>query len=442
MRQIFLNKITDLGVSKDTKILVAVSGGVDSMVLLDLLFYHGFNFEIAHCNFCLRGKESDLDEDFVVSIANKMKKKIFIKKFNTVSYAENKKLSIQMAARELRYDWFSKITSSKKQCIVLVAHHLDDSIETVILNLIRGTGISGLHGIKHRNNNVIRPLIEISKKDILEYASVNNISFRDDSSNQEDKYVRNNIRKNIIPLMNKINPKFTTSFGRTIKNIQDVEGLYVELLSQKKTELMVYSNGEYRVSISNLLKYSFSKQLLYEIISDFNFNDLESVYECLRLNSGKEFFNSKFYMIKDRDHLIITKHIENNSVFIHQVTKEIETPCLSFSVSSNLDNQYSHPSKSAIKTAICFNKLEFPLMLRPWHEGDSFIPLGMKSFKKVSDYFIDKKLSLIDKRKAKILTSNNKIVCIITEKHHRLDDRFKLVQDSKKIYIVTSKSIL
>ena len=439
MRQIFLNKITDFGISKETQIVVAVSGGVDSMVLLNLLDYHNFSFEIAHCNFSLRGEESDLDEDFVVDVAKKMKKKILIKRFNTINYADTKKLSIQMAARELRYSWFNQLVCRKKNRIIMVAHHLDDSIETVLLNLIRGTGVSGLHGIRHKNNNIIRPLIEISKKDILKYANVHNIVFREDSSNCEDKYVRNNIRHNIIPIMHKINPNFTASFASTIKKIYDLESLYKELLYQKKSEIVKYSNGEYQVNISQILKHRFPKHLLYEILSDFDFNDLDSVYKCLKLNSGKEFMNSKFYMIKDRSHLIITKHIVNEPILIYKETKEIKTLNLSFSVSSNSDNYNSKLNTSSMQTCICYNKLDFPLLLRPWQEGDSFIPLGMSGFKKVSDYFIDNKISLIDKRKAKILMSNNNIVCIFTSKNHRLDDRFKIVQDSKKIYIVKSK---
>jgi len=338
-----------------------------------------------------------------------------------------------MAARELRYTWLKSIKKKYNFKFIATAHHKNDSVETLLINLIRGTGVSGLHGIQELDK-IIRPLLKLEKYDLIKYAKQHNIDYREDSSNSDDKYVRNKIRNKIIPLMQEINPNVIDSISKTILKVRDVETIYKQFLINKKNKLLIQSNGEYRINIELLLKEPASKQLLYEIISDFHFHDVDAVFKSLSSDSGKEFSNSNFYMIKDRNELIISKHILNNRVIINENTKSVKIP---FKIKLSINDYSNFDIKKEVKNRmyIDYSKLHFPLLIRPWIEGDRFIPLGMKGYKKLSDYFIDKKYSLIKKKKTRLLISNNRIVCILGE---RLDDRFKLVENSKKVYIVES----
>ncbi len=432
MKEYFLKELKKLGVSKKDKILLAVSGGVDSMTLMHLLYEARYCFAIAHCNFCLRGKDSDSDQKFIESISRSKKIEIFIKKFNTTDYVKQNKISIQMGARELRYRWFKNICKKYNFKFIATAHQLNDSVETLLINLIRGTGISGLHGIKELDNKIIRPLLNFDKNDIIKYAKENHVAYREDRSNNDDKYIRNKIRNKIIPIMKEINPDVINSINNTILKIRDVENIYRKVLLDKKEKLLIAYKDEYRIDIKSLLKEPSPKQLLYEIISDFDFYDIDSVFKSLKSASGKEFSNRDFYMIKDRNELIISKHVFHDSIIINEKTTIIKgLNNIKFSINSS--SKVNLKQKSNKSMYIDYSKLEFPLLIRPWKNGDSFVPLGMKGFKKVSDYFIDNKFSLIKKKKTLLLISNNDIVCIIGE---RLDDRFKLVENSKKVYIV------
>ena len=432
MKHNVLKQLKKLRVSKEANILLALSGGVDSMVLMHLLYTLGFQFSVAHCNFCLRGSESDSDAAYIKKVVGEKKIQLFSKRFNTLQYAESKTISIQMAARELRYDWFRLLQDKYKFRFIATAHHYDDSVETLLVNLIRGTGIAGLHGIQPIDTDIIRPLLPFYKSDLIQYAQENKIKYCEDSSNSDDKYVRNKIRNKIIPIMQEINPSVIDAIGKTISRINIVESIYKQVVSQRKLELLEKSGDEYRIGIRALLKEIYPKQLLYEMISDFGFYDVDSVFKSLESESGKEFFNADYYMVKDRMELIISKHIVKDHVVINDDTKSIVHPF-------NIDFQISAYKNLNIKNAsnkimyIDYSRLEFPLLIRSWKEGDRFVPLGMKGFKKVSDYFIDNKFSLIKKKQTRFLISNHDIVCIIGE---RLDDRFKLVENSKKVYIV------
>ena len=293
MKQNFLKQLQKLRVSKETHILLALSGGVDSMVLMDLLYALGFRFSVAHCNFCLRGSESDNDTVYIQKTVNEKNIEFFIKRFNTAKYAEKKKISIQMAARELRYDWFRYLQDKHNFKFIATAHHYDDSVETLLVNLIRGTGISGLHGIQPIDSDIIRPLLPFYKSDLIKYAKENKINYCEDSSNSDNKYVRNKIRNKIIPIMQEINPSVVDSIGKTISRINVVESIYKQVVSQRKLELLEKSGDEYRISIPSLLKETYPKQLLYEMISDFRFHDVDSVFNSLRSESGKEFFKCR-----------------------------------------------------------------------------------------------------------------------------------------------------
>jgi len=436
MRDIFLKKMKALSISKKTKIIVGVSGGVDSMVLIHLLNYFNFSFAIAHCNFSLRGNESDNDELLVSQVASDMNVSYYLKQFDTSLYAKKNKISIQMAARDLRYAWFEEIRQENSYSVIATAHHHNDSVETALINLIRGTGISGLHGIKSREGLVRRPMIDLYKDQISEFARENNIIYRDDSSNMDDKYVRNNIRNTIIPLMEEINPSVVQSIGSTINKLANVEALYRELLVEKKPQLISQDKEGYRINIDKLIRQKYPKQLLYELISSFGFGDIDAVFNSLKSGSGKEFFSEDFYMIKDREYLIIAKHILDDVITIDSNIVNVLKPFSIKFITLFIDNIKEFEILSDNKVQyIDYDKLEFPLIIRPFKHGDRFIPLGMKTTKKISDYFIDNKFSLIQKKTTRLLVSNNNIVCIIG---HRLDDRFKLVEKTKKVYIVNS----
>ena len=295
MKQRFEKKLKECGVKKTSNILLALSGGVDSMVLLDLFMKTGVSFSIAHCNFCLRGKESDEDEAFIRLFSNQNKISLYVKSFDTLSYAKENKISIQMAARSLRYKWFYTIKKKYGFCYIATAHHYTDSVETVLINLIRGTGISGLHGINNLKK-LIRPLLPFSKQDIIHYATRNNIDYREDSINNDDKYIRNKVRSKIIPIMQEINPNVIKSIGSTIVRLRDIECIYNQFILEKKARIISKKQNEYKINIDMLLKEPSSKQILYEIISDFGFFDIDSVFNALSSKSGKEFFNSDFYI--------------------------------------------------------------------------------------------------------------------------------------------------
>ena len=434
MKQSFEKNLKECGVKNTSNILLALSGGVDSMVLLDLFIKTGVSFSIAHCNFCLRGKESDEDEAFIRSFSNQNNISLYVKSFDTISYAKENKISVQMAARSLRYKWFYTIKKKYNFCYIATAHHYTDSVETVLINLIRGTGISGLHGINNLKK-LIRPLLPFSKQDIIHYATRNNIDYREDSSNNDDKYIRNKVRSKIIPIMQEINPNVIKSIGSTIVRLRDIECIYNQFILEKKARIISKKQNEYKINIDMLLKEPSSKQILYEIISGFGFFDIDSVFNSLSSKSGKEFFNSDFYMIKDRRDLIISDYIHNNREVVSDEVRILKQHKLHFEVTKMNDYSYFIKQANSKLMHIDYDKLQFPLIIRPWQKGDAFIPLGMKGLKKLSDYFVDNKFSLIKKKKARLLISNNQIVCIIGE---RLDERFKLVQESKKIYIVKS----
>ena len=434
MQQKFKKQLQTLVIKKKSKILLAVSGGVDSMVLFDLLCNLNIEFEVAHCNFSLRHKESDEDQFFIENICKENNIKLHLKKINTKQYARKNKMSIQMAARKIRYEWFRKLTKQYDIDFIFTAHHADDSIETFFINLIRGSGVKGLKGIQLASNDLIRPLINFSKSDLYDYANKNKVEFREDSSNLNDYYVRNKIRNKMIPLLESINPGFKFSILKTIQNINTIENIYSQFIAEKKKSLLKKKDGEYQINISVLLNELHPKQLLYEIISDFGFSDIDAVFGALNSDSGREFFSLHFYMVKDRENLIISKNLFQDSQLITETTKTISQPYkISFKSLKLSDKKISKQNYNQLY--LDYSKLTFPLLLRPWVDGDRFIPLGMKNFKKISDYFIDKKFSLIQKKKALLLISNGDIICIINE---RIDDRYKLVENSKKVYIVST----
>ena len=432
MKNKFFNELFSLVTNKNSTFLLAISGGVDSMVLAYLFRINNINFSIAHCNFKLRGDESDGDELFIKKYAENNEVNFFCKKFETALFAKKNKISIQMAARKLRYKWFKDLSSQEKFDYIVTAHHYDDIIETVFINLSRATSISGLTGIKKIDGKIIRPLLSFKKNDIINYSKEHQIKYREDSSNVDEKYVRNKIRHSILPEFEKINPNFSSTFSTTLANLSTVERIYQNFISEEIKKIIEFGDDIVKVNIKKLKKSSEPKTILYEIIKQYNFSDLDSIFSCINSESGREFFSNTHYLVKDRQNYLISKIINNVFMEINESTDKISIP---ISMTFNL-NFSSNQNKSNKIALLNYNKLSFPLTLRSPKKGDWFIPSGMKGKKKLSDYFIDNKFSMIDKKKCLVLCSQEDIVWVVG---CRVDERYKLVGTQEKAYICQTK---
>jgi tRNA(Ile)-lysidine synthase len=425
------NKLVDYS----SRILLAVSGGIDSVVMSDLFHKAGFSFGIAHANFHLRGEESDRDELFVRRLAEKYQAEVFVKDFETAKYARKNKVSIQVAARDLRYTWFDELLLKHSYDRLATAHHLDDQVETFLINLTRGTGIAGLHGIPVSQGNIIRPMLFTGRKEIEAYASENKLEFVEDSSNLTDKYSRNRIRHNIIPQLEKLNPSFKTALNETIGHIKDAEIIYRQAIEENRKSIFEIRGG----AVSVLLKEFFSLEPLetwaYELLSPYGFNisNVKDIIGLAEAIPGKEVISATHRLVRDRYSLIIVpveNRIERKSYSIGAgdlQTGTTEPVCLTFELLDARPAKFDDPQFSAY---FDFEKLNFPLLIRKWKRGDYFYPLGMSKQKKLSDFFIDLKYSKIDKENQWLLCSGNDIVWIIGK---RIDDRFKINANSKVI---------
>lgn len=415
------------------RIIVGVSGGVDSVVLLNVLSKLGYNCIAAHCNFHLRGEESNRDEKFVEDLCKSYE--VVFKKidFDTVTYAKEEKISIEMAARELRYSWFEKLAQETNVHSIAVAHHSDDSIETVMLNIVRGTGIKGLIGILPKNRKIVRPLLCCSRFEIEEYARLNDIAFVNDSTNEENDFNRNKIRNQVLPILAEINPSVKQTLFENISRIKGAWKIYEQKIKEIKNEITFYQDDRFYIDIEKLKKQSDIATVLHEILDDFNFNNdvLEDIVKSLEGESGKKFSSSTHRLIKDRNFLIIDENEPDLSIewTIEEGTRFIEDPIpLEFNFIEKNENFIV--SKSSEKVDLDADKITFPLILRKWHFGDTFQPFGMNQEKKVSDFFVDEKLNLFQKEDAWLLTSNGEIVWIVGI---RLDNRFRITENTQKI---------
>jgi len=416
------------------RILLAVSGGIDSTVLSELFHVAGFDFVLAHCNFKLRGKESDGDQLFAEELAEKYKVPFFISIFQTKKYAVKKGISVQMAARELRYEWFEKIRKESGCQYIATAHNLDDQIETVFVNLTRVTGIAGMHGIKPRQGNIIRPLLFAYRRDIKAYADKNGIIFREDSSNKSDHYTRNFIRHKIIPLFEKINPEFRNTFTQTIGQISKTEEIYRRHIQDIKKQLMVESDNVIKLNIEELKKLQPPDTYLYEFLKSygFNYSQIEELINSLGTIPGKQFISENYILTKDRKELIITPKITINefNYFIEKSDKSITIP-VHLHLSSEKKTEKLNILTNQTIAMLDYDKLTFPLTLRKWQQGDFFYPLGMNLRKKLSDFFTDHKFSIPEKQNIWLLCSGKDIIWIVG---HRIDDRYKVTEVTKTVF--------
>jgi tRNA(Ile)-lysidine synthase len=424
---------------KGKNFLIAVSGGLDSAVITELFFRKGYSFGIAHCNFLLRGKESDGDEIFVKTMAERLGVPFFSKRFNTLDISEKKGISIQMAAREIRYNWFNEIAGRENFDHIVTAHNLDDQIETFLINLSRGTGISGLKGISPVNEKIIRPLIFASRKEIETFAKKNNIEYRNDSSNDTDKYLRNNIRHNVIPPLKKANPNFYSGFTETLMNINSSWKIYSAEIEAKKMKVLKKDGNDFLIDIRQILMLNQPGVYLYEILSDFGFNypTVINVLKSLSGQAGKIFFSSSHRLIKDREFLILTSIKEKESeVFLINENDEIIYNPVKLRITTEKNNSDFEIQKDKSVAVFDKSKLKFPLVIRKHNIGDFFIPFGMKGRKKVSDFFIGEKFSLLKKESIWLICSGEDIIWIVG---HRTDNRYKInnkTNDILKIFLL------
>jgi len=413
----------------EDKLILGISGGADSVCLMHILLALNYSFELAHCNFNLRAEESDADEVFVKELAKKYQLEIHIKQFDTLEYASKNKISTQMAARDLRYAWFDDLLNKTNSKYIAIAHHENDDVETFFINLVRGSGLTGLLGIKEKNNAVVRPLLSVSRLDIEQYLNEKGLLFREDSSNASLKYLRNKIRHELMPLLTEMNPSIQDTIKGEIKILEGVSQIYTTKTEEIRKELMQEKNGIVKFKISDLLALNSLQNYLYELLNPYGFVTIDAIAKTLQGQSGKQFFSATHQLVVDREYILISPvKIENEVFVIAEKTVDLLIP-LSLKFKITADKNIVLDSAIA---KLDFEKLKFPLTLRKWQEGDKFMPLGMKKFKKLSDFFIDIKFSILDKQEQWLLCSGDDIVWVVG---CRIDERYKLETDTKKVYI-------
>ena len=411
------------------KLLLAVSGGLDSMVLVHLFQQLNYEIVVLHCNFQLRGLESFEDQQFIQEYSNTNAIPFVFTQFDTEAFAADFKVSIQVAARELRYSWFYEQLAIQKGDFILTAHHADDNLETFLINLSRGTGLEGLIGIPAQNEKVIRPLLSFSRQQIEEYASVNKLKWREDSSNASDKYLRNKIRHHLVPLLKELNPNFISSFEKTQSFLSEAQELVDDAAIMVYQQVAREEGEDIYFDLVRLLQLPNYSSYLYQWLKEFGFTAWDDIYELVTSQSGKQVLAPYFRLIKDRDCLILSPLPSQEN------QQEFEIESLESKVKFPLNLDFSTVSKIGVASNSTIfvdqDKLVFPLTLRHWNEGDVFQPFGMEGkSKKVSKLFKDEKLSLIDKEKIWLLCSNNQVVWVVGI---RQDERFKIDPNSKKL---------
>jgi tRNA(Ile)-lysidine synthase len=423
------------------KLLLAISGGIDSMVLLDLMMKVNANFAVAHCNFKLRGEDSDNDELLVSDFCEKKNLFLYKIQFETQNYAYKKKISIQMAARELRFNWFQELCKLHNFKYIALAHHANDVVETFHINLARGTGIKGLCAMSAKNGNIIRPLLGFTRDEIVEYQQLNNIFYREDLSNKSTKYARNKIRHIVVPTLKEINNAYNQNVIRTIEHLTDVEKIYKQQIELKKREILQIKNNMVFINIEKLIHTIAPKTFLFEMIKDFGFQSdvLEQIYKSIENHSGNEFYSDDFKILRDRDYFIISENKNYKEIYfsISEEMFEFEVEKTFFKTQKKEKNSDFELIKNSEIAYIDYEKIVFPLTITHWNKGDYFYPLGMNKRKKLSDFFIDRKFSIYEKEKQLLLKSGTEIVWIVGK---QIDNRFKVTDDTKKIFEIKINS--
>ncbi|MGL4364439.1 MAG: tRNA lysidine(34) synthetase TilS [Bacteroidales bacterium] len=435
----FQKNILEQGLLRPTeKVLVAVSGGLDSMCLLHLLYKSGYSLAVAHCNFLLRADESDADEAFVKSFCIQHNLPVFCKQFDAKKYAQQQGISIQESARNLRYEWFEQLANEQLFDKIAVAHTLSDSVETFFINLTRGTGLRGLRGIASKYGKVVRPLLFTTRTELEQYAKQQKISSRNDASNDDVKYRRNFMRHRIIPQLKSQNPSFEATMRSNMQRIAISEMLLQEDVEKLKKEACVYHPDSLNIYIEKLPKKN-RHFWLYELLNVYGFSEsvLQDLEVCLKGESGKQFFSTSHTLLKDRDMIIVQKTHQKDIVselYIENF-RQLSNASRKIKYRENILQlqmiPYQEVNFVGVKKNVAFidyDKLKFPLCLRIWTPGDLFTPQGMQKKKKVSDFLINAKVNLFDKKKqCVLLNAENHIVWLVG---HRIDETFAIRQNT------------
>ncbi len=440
--------------NKEDKLLVAVSGGVDSMALLCLLWEQNYDFAVAHCNFQLRGEESDNDEKFVERFASFMTKNFHKKRFDTEGSASTRKISIQEAARDLRYEWFEELRQTHDYQYIVTAHHGSDSVETLLFNLSRGTGLKGLTGIKPKNGAVVRPLLFAEKKDIWAYMEENNIVYREDSSNKSDKYARNFIRNTVVPELKRLNPEFEQNILNTIERLNEAQQLVDFSIKNIIAEIVTVKGKQALINVIKLRSFPANKTILFTFLKDFGFNGQQVETILLDSKTGAKFFSATHELLINRDNIIV-QTIENEQIsakkgvytdlsrsnregsYFLEISEK--TKSISLKNCSLILNKSIALNPTIIKdkhvAQLDYSQLIFPLKLRHFKTGDRFKPLGMNGNSQlISDYFQQQKLSEFDKKTVWILENGDGQICWIVG--FRIAEPFKLLEQTKEILTI------
>ncbi len=434
--------------STNCQFLLAVSGGVDSVVLVDLIAKAGFQFQIAHCNFQLRGEESERDEKFVRSLGEKYGKEILVKRFDTKQYATENKISIQEAARDLRYEWFGDIIENWKtvddknnriHSFIVTAHHADDNIETLLMHFFRGTGIQGMMGIQPelKDRKLIRPLLNIRKKELLEYAVANGLDFVEDSSNASDKYTRNFFRNQLLPQIKEIFPQVEDNLLHNIDRFQDIAELYRQSVQLHISKLLEFKGSEIHIPVLKWKRINPLHTLTLELIKPYGFHatQTEEIIKLLDGENGAYQASATHRIIKNRNWMIISPNAIETAqhIVIEEGEKQVafENGVIKLSA---INYELSAMSTLISEATLDLSAITFPLLLRKWKTGDYFYPLGMQKKKKISKFLIDLKLSKTEKEKVWVLESNKKIIWVVG---YRIDNRSKITDLTKRILHIT-----
>ena len=428
----------------DDKILLAVSGGVDSMVMMALMSAAGYKFGVAHCNFQLRGEESDEDEKLVEREAKRYGAEFYNKRFDTTGEMERTGESMEMAARRLRYAWFRELCDEHGYSAIAIAHHSNDSIETFFINMLRGTGLRGLTGITTQLGRVVRPMMFATRKDIHDYALAHHIPFREDSSNRTTKYLRNKVRIGLIPMLKEINPRFTPIMRRNIARLSQAQDFINAAVDIVKNEVLEHCGDIYRLRVPAIRPTLPRNYVIYEILSaEFGFKGdvVDSLCHALDCDAtGRRFYAREWVAVVDRGDVVVARITEDDScetIIEKSTVRSYAGGSVLFYEYCDIDfiENLDQGDNVALLDA---DKLKFPLKVRRWQDGDWFVPFGMSGRKKLSDYLIDKKVSLAEKGRQFVLLSGDDIVWVIGR---RLDDRYAITRKTENVLRVVRESL-